>query len=250
MTVTMPNNSKAELVFALWHFASLNHRNLQEYQQIAGWSNWAFNMFLLLKPGLCNVYVKMQGKMNLFAGIALNNTVKDNLFWLMDHIEESNEICCFDSIDWDPILDATITILCNVCLNGMGFWVPKIACGFVCLTPELSEGEEVTFFFEALCVCATIHWIADTPSPMLHKCVMIFMDNINTIDIFNSLRVMPTYNPILKLAVDIIISHCIDLYVLYISGPENDVRHIVMFTVLKGLGFDASSSSSTIETSS
>ncbi len=64
MTATMPTDSKAELVLALHHFAASNRRNLQEYQQIAGWSNWSFNVFPLLKLGLCNVYVKMQGKIN------------------------------------------------------------------------------------------------------------------------------------------------------------------------------------------
>ncbi|PBK84919.1 hypothetical protein ARMGADRAFT_1088068 [Armillaria gallica] len=223
MTATMPTNSKAELVQALQYFASSNRRNLQEYQQIAGWSNWAFNMFPLLKPGLCNVYAKMQGKTNPFAGIALNNVVKGDLKWLADHIEKSDGVCCFDSTNWDLILDATITVLCDACLNGMGFWIPKIACSFVCPTPALPEGEEVIFFFEALCVCAAIHWVAETLSPELRKRVTIFMDNMNTVDIFNSLRALPTYNPILKAAVDVMISHSIDLHVIHIPGPDNKI---------------------------
>ncbi|PBK95297.1 hypothetical protein ARMGADRAFT_926464 [Armillaria gallica] len=136
MTATMPSDSKAELVLALRHFASSNHRNLQEYQQIAGWTNWSFNVFPLLKPGLCNMYAKMQGKTNPFAGIALNNAVKDDLVWLVDHIENSDRICCFDTMDWDPIVDATVTVLCDACLDGMGFWIPRLACGFVCPTPD------------------------------------------------------------------------------------------------------------------
>ncbi|PBK99578.1 hypothetical protein ARMGADRAFT_896209, partial [Armillaria gallica] len=105
----------------------------------------------------------------------------------------------------------------------MGFWVPRIACGFVCPTPDLPEGDEVIFFFEALCVCAAIHWVADTLSPELRKRVTILTDNTNTVDIFNSLRASPTYNPILKSAVDMMISHGIDLRVLHIPGSENDV---------------------------
>ncbi len=223
MTATMPTDSKAELVLALRHFAASNHRNLQEYQQIAGWSNWSFNIFPLLKPGLCNVYVKMQGKMNSFAGITLNNVVKEDLTWLADHIQKSDGICCFDSMDWDPVVDATITVLCDACLDGMGFWIPKITCSFVCPTPNLPEGEEVIFFFEALCVCAAIHWVANTLSPELQKRVTVFTDNTNTVDIFNSLRASPNYNPILKSAVDVMISHSIDLHVLHIPGSENDV---------------------------
>ncbi len=148
MTATMPTDSKAELVLALRHFAASNRQNLQEYQQIAGWSNWSFNVFPLLKLGLCNVYVKMQGKTNPFAGIALNNVVKEDLTWLADHIQKSDGICCFDSMDWDPVLDATITILRNACPDSMGFWIPRIACGFVCPTLNLPEGEEVISFLK------------------------------------------------------------------------------------------------------
>ncbi len=79
MTATMPADSKVELVLALCHFTSSNRRNLQEFQQISGWSNWSFNVFPLLKPGLSNVYAKMERKANPFAGIAISNTVKDDL---------------------------------------------------------------------------------------------------------------------------------------------------------------------------
>ncbi|SJL12116.1 uncharacterized protein ARMOST_15537 [Armillaria ostoyae] len=74
-------------------------------------------------------------------------------------------------------------------------------------TSRLQEGDEVIFFFEALCVCATIHWVADTLSPELRKRVTILTDNTNTVDIFNSLRASLTYNPILKSAVDVMVSH-------------------------------------------
>lgn len=114
-------------------------------------------MFPLLKPGLCNIYAKMQGKTNPFTGITLSNIVKEDLTWLADHIKGSNSICCYDSIDWDPIVDATITILCDVCLDGIGFWILKIACSFVCLMPDLPEEEEVIFFFKALCICTAVH---------------------------------------------------------------------------------------------
>jgi hypothetical protein len=35
---------------------------LHEFQQLAGWINWALNVFPLLKLGLSNIYVKMSGK--------------------------------------------------------------------------------------------------------------------------------------------------------------------------------------------
>ncbi|PBK81118.1 hypothetical protein ARMGADRAFT_1091531 [Armillaria gallica] len=148
----------------------------------------------------------MRGKTNPFAGITLNNAVKNDLHWLADHIEILNGVCCFDVVDWNPILDATITVLCDTCLDGMGFWVPRIAYGFVCPMPNLPEGDEVIFFFEALCVCAAIHWVADTLSPELRKWVTILTDNTNTVNIFNSLQAASTYNPILKSAVDVMVT--------------------------------------------
>ncbi|PBL01878.1 hypothetical protein ARMGADRAFT_915374, partial [Armillaria gallica] len=227
MTATMPKDLKAELILTIQHFALSSCCNLQEYQQISGWSNWLFNVFPLLKPGLCNVYAKMQGKTNSFTEIALNKAMKDDLDWLADHIKESDGVCYFDTMDWDPILDATITVLCNACLHAMGFWVLKIACGFVCPTPELLNGDEIIFCFKALCVCAMIHWVVKTLSPELWKCVTIFIDNTNTVtntvNIFNSLRASLTYNPILKSAINVMINHHINLKVLHIPSSENDV---------------------------
>ncbi len=88
---------------------------------------------------------------------------------------------------------------------------------------ESARGGRSHFFFEALCVCATIHWVVNKLSPELQKCITIFTDNTNTVDIFNSLRASPNYNPILKSAVDVMISHSIDLHILHIPGSENDV---------------------------
>ncbi len=105
----------------------------------------------------------------------------------------------------------------------MGFWVPRIACGFICPTPDLPEDDKVIFFFEALCICAAIHWVADTLSPELRKRVTILTDNTNTVDIFNSSSSLTDYNPILKSAINVMVSHSIDLHVLHIPGSENDV---------------------------
>ncbi len=141
--------------------------------------------------------------MNPFAGIALNNAIKDNLNWCADHIEKSDGICCFDILDWDPIVNATVTILCDACLDRMSFWLPRIACGFVCPMLKLPYIDEIIFFFKALCVCTAIYWVAANLSPTMRKCVTIFTDNTNTVNIFNSLRALPTH-------INILISHTIN----------------------------------------
>ena len=54
----------------------------------------------------------------------------------------------------------------------------------------------------------------------------IFTDNMNTIQIFNSLSALPAYNKILKSSVDYLLSDInnpIDLQVIHIAGKLNVV---------------------------
>jgi len=63
MTVTMPPNSRADLVTVVRTFACVGHHHkLREFQSLAGWINWSFNAFPLLRPGLSVLYHKMAGK--------------------------------------------------------------------------------------------------------------------------------------------------------------------------------------------
>jgi hypothetical protein len=54
-------------------------RSLQEFQQLAGWINWALNVFPLLKPGLSNVYDKISSKTKSHAMIYVSKAVVDDL---------------------------------------------------------------------------------------------------------------------------------------------------------------------------
>src|SRR5438034_2172260 len=76
------------------------------------------------------------------------------------------------------------------------------------------------FFSEALAACAAIHLAKDLGGP---KRLLIYTDNMNTFDIFNSLAAAPPYNRILMSAVDVIIGSGIDLRVVWIPGEENAV---------------------------
>ncbi|KAJ6602321.1 hypothetical protein B0H10DRAFT_1746810, partial [Mycena sp. CBHHK59/15] len=55
----------------------------------------------------------------------------------------------------------------------------------------------------------------------------IFTDNQNTVQIFSSLAAEPAYNVLLKVAVDLLIQHNIDLRVLYIPGVDNSVADAI-----------------------
>jgi len=59
----LPKESKGHLekVLEEWSQKGVQKR-VKEWQQLAGWINWAFNIFPLLQPALNNVYAKLKGK--------------------------------------------------------------------------------------------------------------------------------------------------------------------------------------------
>ena len=48
------------------------------------------------------------------------------------------------------------------------------------------------------------------------------MDNMNTVQIFNSLACLPAYNHLLHRSMDILLALNIDLHVLHVSGENNE----------------------------
>ena len=77
------------------------------------------------------------------------------------------------------------------------------------------------FYFEALCVLCALQDIARR-LPCTAK-VVIYTDNLNMVQIFNSLACLPDYNHILRRAIDIILSHDLNLRVLHVPGDQNVV---------------------------
>lgn len=106
MTVTMPPESKAELIQFVQDFIQTpnRRRTLHEFQKLAGWINWLFNVFPLLKPCLSSVYDKMRGKEKPNALIYLNEAVKSDLRWFLEHVKSSSGVYVFDRIVWKAIL--------------------------------------------------------------------------------------------------------------------------------------------------
>ena len=81
LTFTLPKQALEELLqeiedFAIWseqkHGASWS---LRKWQQLAGWMNWAFNVWPLLKPALNRLYPKIAGKDRPLTKIWVNNAV-------------------------------------------------------------------------------------------------------------------------------------------------------------------------------
>ncbi|EMD37573.1 hypothetical protein CERSUDRAFT_35702, partial [Gelatoporia subvermispora B] len=104
MTVTMTAESKTALLEAINDFCgppgSRPRRTLREFLSLAGYANWAFNVFPLLKPSLSNLYDKMRGKDKMNATLHVNLALIDDLKWLERHIKASNGIHFFGAEEW------------------------------------------------------------------------------------------------------------------------------------------------------
>ena len=225
MTLTLAPQKRIDLCDALYSWAikpigkSKCHYRLKDWQQMAGWVNWALNVFPLLRPCLNTFYSKMSGSHIPMRRIWVNNSVREDLIWAARHIESSSGVHILQAVSWD--LDtADLVAYCDVCPEGMGFWYPSTSLAFQAPTPENSP-VSVIFYFEALCVFCTLRDIATRVEPGAR--VVIFTDNLNTVQMFNSLACLPDYNQLLCHSVDILLAHRLDLRVLHVPGERNVV---------------------------
>jgi hypothetical protein len=110
MTITLPNDAKNKLLeeLDLWIKApkrgSANNGKfkLREWQILAGWINWALNMYPLLCPALNRVYPKMSGRNGPFTKIWVNNAVRYDLTWARDYLRTLPGSHLIGSTLWDP----------------------------------------------------------------------------------------------------------------------------------------------------
>lgn len=115
-------------------------------------------------------------------------------------------------------------------MSGMGFWIPELLLGFHALVPS-SPPKDTIFFWEALCVVAALEWFCVTmradESLTARLRVTIKTDNSNTVALFDSLHALPAYNSLLRNAVDLLITHDVDVRVLHIPGSDNVVADAI-----------------------
>jgi hypothetical protein len=217
MIVSMPMQSRTNFLAAINEFLEEPRHRLQKWQQLGGWANWVLNAYPLLKPGLSNVYAKCAGKTEARGLIYVNDSVRNDLRWMAKHIRESDGILVMKSMEWE-VDEAGLTLFGDASGQGMGVWDPASGIGHQCVLP-CSAPADTIFFFEALAVCAAVHLASGrlrTP-----KKLVIYTDNTNTLSIFNTLRALPPYNPILKSAVSVLLDNSIDLRVVFIPGVKN-----------------------------
>lgn len=114
--------------------------------------------------------------------------------------------------------DKSITDLAST----TGFWCPEQLCGYAAGRPVAPERvEDNIFWYEALTVLAAIRWAVQLePRP---ERVAIFTDNLNTVQMFDSLRSIAPYTTILLQACELLMESGMDVRVWHIPGSENTV---------------------------
>jgi hypothetical protein len=219
LTFTLPTEAKDRLSKELEEWSQKGVRKrVKEWQQLAGWINWVFNVYPLLRPALNNIYAKLKGK-EQDAKVWSNKAIRDDLCWAKERVDLSSGVRLLKSCTWE-ISEATCIAKTDACPRGLAFWYPSLDLGFMSPTPSETPSIQITFY-EALAVLSVLH-DAQTRFPSGSK-IVIYTDNFSTVAMFNSLRCLPEYNCILKVAVDILIGSDILLRVLHIAGLNNDV---------------------------
>ena len=221
MRVSMDEEDKNRLIQHVSDFSATapggTRRTLREFQQLAGWINWSFNVFPLLKPALSNIYAKIGGKTESHAKIFVSKAVTRDLEWFVSHVRRSDGMYLFEDVDWN-VHQADITAFSDACMSGLGFFFENSREGFQCIVPQ-DPPRDTIFFFEALAVVSVVD--AVTKLDHVPKRLLIFSDNTNTVDIFHSLRSLPPYNSLLKFTVSLLIEFNISLRVVHIPGVDN-----------------------------
>lgn len=219
MTITMPPQRRSDLIAAVREFAKPGQRRpLREFQRLAGWCNWSLNAYPLLRPGLSLMYSKMAGKSRAHEPIWISASLARELSWFANQIEGSDGIHILRAKEWGRN-DADLNLFCDACPRGMAFWCPSFNRGFQChVTADDADG---IFYLEALAVLSSLHWALHNLDVSPNTRIAIYTDNLNTVDMFNSLRAQPLYNPILITAVELLSTFDVQLRVFHIAGDDN-----------------------------
>ena len=93
LTLTLPKENKLELIALLSDFARPPEKSgvrysLRDFQHLAGWFNWALNVYPMLKPALSNIYSKMGHSKpdKPLTKLYVNNSIRADLQWAVFHL--------------------------------------------------------------------------------------------------------------------------------------------------------------------
>ena len=185
--------------------------------------NWAFNVWLLLKPALNQLYPKIAGKDRPLTKIWVNNAVREDLEWAAHHMCASLGINVLSCVTWE-VEDADAVIFCDACMEGLAFYYPDRSAGFYAPVPN-NTARDIIFYYEALAVASAYNNLKATMSH--HSQIIIYTDSMNTVNMFSLLWCQPEFNPLLRHCIDIMIAKEFQVRVLHIPGEQNTVADAI-----------------------
>jgi hypothetical protein len=219
LTFTLPQESKDRLSAELAEWSQKGVRKkIKQWQQLAGWVNWALNVYPLLRPALNNVYAKIGGK-DQEARVWANNAIREDLMWAKLKVDSSDGVRLLKSVAWE-VIEAMCVAKTDACPRGFAFWYPGKDLGFISSTPRETPETQIAFY-EALVVLSALKDSSRRFPP--DSRIVVFTDNFTTVAMFNSLWALPEYNCILKAAADIAFETGLQFRMLHVSGSENGV---------------------------
>ena len=125
----------------------------------------------------------------------MNRDVERELGWVTDYLLHSDGIYFLCSVSWchDDLSPSVLHVYCDASPFTLGIWSPSLALGLQAPAHDIftQHGGSI-FYLEALCICSAILDAAARLSSGQH--LAVFTDNVNTVQLFNSLSALPAFN--------------------------------------------------------
>jgi hypothetical protein len=238
MTVTIPDDTRSKFLSSITDFiniANTDHcHTLREFQALAGYANWIFNVYPLGRPNLSTLYSKIAGKTRANPRIYLNSGIIRELHWLSNYIITAPPVRILLAIAWEPIEAHSaslhqLEVFTNASSIGLAYYFPSLDLAYYAPLP-VNPPSDTIFWFEALAVCSAIHhaanvWARDF-SPKLNF-LLVNTDNMNVVHMYDSLHAKPSYNPLLVLTINARIHSSLDVRICHVSADNNTVADAI-----------------------
>jgi hypothetical protein len=238
MTVTIPDDARTKFLSSISEFINIvntdRRRTLREFQALAGYANWAFNVYPLGRPGLSSLYGKITGKSRANARIYLNSSIIRELSWLSNYISTAPPVRIFSATSWDPVEARSaglhqLEVFTDASSIALAYYFPALGLAYHAQLPPNSPSDTI-FWYEALAVCSAINhaanvWARDF-SPKLDR-LLVSTDNMNTVHMFDSLHAKPSYNPLLLSSINARIKSSLDVRVRHVPGGDNVIADAI-----------------------
>jgi hypothetical protein len=176
----------------------------------------------------------MTGKTKPNACIYLNSSIISELRWLALYIKSAPPVRIFSAISWDPA-DAKsagilqLEVFTDASSVALAYYFPSLKLAYHAPLPTNPPSNTI-FWFEALAVCCAIHHTADVWacnfSPKLHR-LLVHTDNMNSVNMFNTLHAKPTYNNILISSINTRTRSALDVRTVHVFGQVNIIADAV-----------------------